>query len=293
MEVNRLRSKVSVLICVRNNEKYMKRCIQAILNQSFTNFELIIVDDLSSDETAKIIKSFKDKRIKYFKNNAWLGISKSRNQCLKHATGEFLFFTDGDCAVSPNWIEEGLKSLNTPGCVGVEGALYYVSKNYRTTFADYIMQNQSGGNFMTGNVAYTKNVVDKVGGFDEALNYLEDRDIAFRIMRLGKIKFNPKMVVHHPKVTMTPQKLLDSAAIPKNRVRLFKKYNDKMFMLGPILFPLNIAKILCPPIIFLSLACNRFKDPADYSLLPFFYVYVIRERLQIWKQSVKERVFVI
>ena len=100
---------VSILITVRNVEQYIDRCLKSILQQTFTDFEVILIDDLSNDKTKAIIKKFSDKRIKYIRNTKWLGLSQSRNECLKYAKGDYVFFTDGDCAVSENWIEEGLK----------------------------------------------------------------------------------------------------------------------------------------------------------------------------------------
>jgi glycosyltransferase involved in cell wall biosynthesis len=288
-----LNRKISVLICVRNAEKYISACIKSILSQTTSSFELIIVDDLSTDNTAEIIKKFGDPRIKYYRNETWLGISKSRNRCIDASSGDFLFFTDADCVVSKDWIEQGLRCLDKPDCLGVEGRIYYVNEGYLPSFSDYVMENKSGNNFMTGNIAYKKSAVTKVGCFNEALTYLEDRDLAFRVMKLGKIVFNGDMVVYHPRVTLTPKKLLLTATIPKNRVYLFKRFGDRKFMLGRILFPLNLIKIFCPLCIFGPLLCRRFNDAYDYRLLPFFYIYVISERLQIWEESIKEHVFII
>jgi len=167
-------------VCVRNVEKYISECIESILDQTFSDFEIVIIDDMSSDNTKNIIEKFDDKRIRYFRNEKWLGISKSRNRSVEHAAGEYIFFTDGDCTVSKNWIEEGLKYLKDPNCLGVEGRICYVSEDYEPTFSDHVVENRYGGHFMTGNMAYKKRVIETVGGFDERLTYLEDRDITHK-----------------------------------------------------------------------------------------------------------------
>lgn len=200
---------VSVVICVRNEENYVKACINSILCQSFSEFELIIIDDQSSDNTANIVDAFNDRRIKYFRNEKRLGISASRNKGLKKASGEYIFFTDGDCTISENWIEEGMKYFKNNSCVAVEGAIYYVARDYQPTFSDYVMENKHGNKFMTGSIAYKKKVIQAVGGFDEELRYFEDRDIAFKIMRLGEICFSPEMIAYHPRVTQTPKKFVE------------------------------------------------------------------------------------
>ena len=284
---------VSVVICIRNEENYIKECIDSILRQSFSNFELIVIDDQSSDDTANIIGKFTDKRIKYFRNEKWLGIPGSRNVGWKKASGEYVFFTDGDCTVSENWIEEGLNYFRTCDCLAVEGAIYYVSKDYEPTFSDYVMENKHGNKFMCGCIAYKKKVIQAVGGFDEELAYFEDRDIAYKILQLGKICFSPKMLVTHPRVTRTPRSFIKSASRTTYRVTLFKRYGDKECIVGRIVRPFNLIKMLFPPAIFVSLFANRFDTSDDYKLLPFTYIYVISERLQLWRTCIKKRVFLI
>jgi glycosyltransferase involved in cell wall biosynthesis len=285
--------KVSVVMCVRNVEKYIFGCIQSILNQSFSDFELVIIDDMSVDRTKNILEEFGDRRIKYFRNEKWIGLPRSRTRSVKHAVGEYLFFTDGDCAVSENWIKEGLKYFEDSEVVGVEGKIVYVSNDYRPTFSDGVQENRSGGNFMTGNVAYEKKIIEIVGGFDERLTSLEDRDIGLRIMKHGKICFASDMVVVHPQVILTPKKFIETAARNVSRVRMFKKSGVKEDILWRIYCPFNLVKILVPPLILSSLLTKRFRNSYDYKLLPYSYIYVIFERILLWKTSLGERIFVI
>ncbi len=65
-----------------------------------------------------------------------------RNECLRRAKGEFLFFTDGDCVVCENWIKEGLKYFESSSVVGVEGRIIYVSEDYAPTFSDGVQENR-------------------------------------------------------------------------------------------------------------------------------------------------------
>jgi glycosyltransferase involved in cell wall biosynthesis len=285
--------KVSVVMCVRNVEKYIDNCLKSIINQSFNDFEIIIIDDMSDDKTNNIIEKLNDKRIKCFRNEKWLGISPSRNKGVKLATGEYLFFTDGDCVVSKNWIETGLKYFEDADIVGVEGKIIYVSKDYKPTFSDGVQENRNGGNFMTGNIAYRKKIIEMVGGFDESLTYLEDRDLGLKIIKHGKICFASDMVVIHPRVILTPKKFIKAAANNVNRVYIFKKSGIKEFIAWRIYCPINLAKILFPPLIFSSLLTKRFKNSDDFKLLPYWYIYVIFERIQLWKTIISERVFLI
>jgi glycosyltransferase involved in cell wall biosynthesis len=288
-----LRPTVSVIICAKDVEKYIGKCIKSILGQSFKDFELLIIDDMSCDSTPKIIKEFEDGRIKYLRNEEWLGIARSRNKGLKHATGEYIFFTDSDCTVCESWIEEGLKYFRYANCIGVEGRVYYVSEDYKHTFSDHFVQNRCGGQFMTGSIAYRKDAIINVRGFDEKLTYFEDRDIALRIMKQGRICFNPNMIAYHPQVVRTPKQLIASAALTRNRVLIFKKFGEEARILSHTLLLFNLATILFPPLILANLIYFKFTKPEDFRLLPFAYIYAILERLQLWKECARERVFLI
>ncbi len=284
---------VSVVMCARNAEKYIGNCVGSLLNQTFQNFEIVLVDDMSSDNTANAIMKFNDKRIIYIRNKEWLKIAKSRNRGLKYARGKYIFFTDADCTTSPNWVEEGLRYLNHKDCIGVEGKITYVSEDYKPTFSDHVMENTSGGQFMTGNEAFLRNVILAVGGFDEKMGPLADRDLGLRVMKYGKIRFNPNMIVCHPRVTVTPTMLIRSSGDVAKRVLLFKKHGEKKFALWRILFPLNLAKALFPPLTFVSLFFCRFRTADDFRLLPYKYIHAVLERLQLWKTSATERVFLV
>lgn len=279
-------------MCVRNVENDIGNCIKSLLEQSITEFEIVIIDDDSNDKTKDLIESFRDKRIKYFKNEKWLGITKSRNRSIKLAKGNYLFFTDGDCVVSQDWIEQGLKFLNGSDCAGVEGTSYYVSKEYQPTFSDHTYT-RGRGKFMTGNIAYKKKFVERAGGFDERYSYFEDRDLAFRILRYGKIEFNQNMTVCIQKETVTPKRLIKHSPIMKNRVYLFKRFHDKELISWRIVDLQSLLKVICPPSLVMSLFINKFKTIDDYKLLPFTYVNSILERLQLWRECAKERVFLI
>lgn len=278
---------------VKDVSKTIVDCLQSILSQNYENFEIVIINDFSTDDTKKLIHEFDDNRIRYFENEKWLGLSPSRNKGINKAIGEYVFFTDGDCIVSKNWIEIGLRYLRTSNCIGVEGRIYYVSKDYKPTFSDHVTENRYGGHFMTGNMAYKRVSLEKVGGFDERLTYLEDRDIALRIMQHGKICFSPEMIVHHPKVIITPKKLIESASYVKNRVYQYRKFQRKECMLWRIVYPLSLIKLLFPPLIFSSFFFKRFKNPADFRLFPFTYLYFLFQRLHLWKECAREKILLI
>lgn len=97
--------KVSVIVPVYNSAKYLNKCITSILNQTLKEFELIIVNDGSTDDSEKIISTFKDKRIHYFSNSNH-GIGYSRNFGIDRAIGEFICFVDSDDYIDNNMLLE-------------------------------------------------------------------------------------------------------------------------------------------------------------------------------------------
>jgi len=284
---------VSILITVKNVEHYIANCLKSLLAQTFNDFEIILVDDVSNDKTKEIIENFNDKRIKYFRNKNWLGLSQSRNECLKHSHGDYVFFTDGDCVASKYWIEEGLKYLNTPNCIGVEGKTYYVSKEYKPTRSDDVVENKKGGLFMTCNIAYKKTVLKEIGGFDERFTFHEDRDLGLRALKYGRICFNPQMIIYHQKKIFKPMKFVKNGKILRNRVLLYKKFRDKPLFVWRIANPKDLASIIFPPLIFTRLFGTSFKSKDDFNLFPFIYLRLIYERIEFWDMCVRERIFII
>jgi glycosyltransferase involved in cell wall biosynthesis len=87
---------ISVIIPVYNAEKYLMQAIESILNQTYTNLEILIADDGSTDNSKKIIDSYSDSRIKHFHNENNLGYLKTCNKLFEFATGDFIIFQDAD-----------------------------------------------------------------------------------------------------------------------------------------------------------------------------------------------------
>jgi glycosyltransferase involved in cell wall biosynthesis len=104
-------TKVSVLIPVYNREKTIGRAIESILAQTFIDWELILADDGSTDNSVSVIRGYTDDRIKLIERPQNGGNAAARNTCLEHASGEFLAWLDSDDAYHPQLLE---KSLGNP-----------------------------------------------------------------------------------------------------------------------------------------------------------------------------------
>ena len=105
--------KISVIVPCYNVEKYVAKCIDSLLNQTYKNLEILLVEDCATDNTLKVLKEYvkKDSRIKLIKNKENGGLSFSRNEGIKHATGSYLSFIDSDDYVDNNFYEVLYKSI--------------------------------------------------------------------------------------------------------------------------------------------------------------------------------------
>ena len=113
--------KVSVIMPVYNREKYIASSVQSVLNQSFTDFEFIIIDDGSTDSTYKLIKKFNDKRIiiiRKFENN---GNYSARNEGMKIAVGKYICVMDSDDVAIPNRIQKQFNFMEKNNIYGICG----------------------------------------------------------------------------------------------------------------------------------------------------------------------------
>lgn len=102
--------KFSVCIPVYNDSSYVKVAIDSVLNQTIQDFEIIVSDDCSTDDTIKVLESYGDK-IKLVKNTENRGIGANRNVCIDNSTGDYISFLSSDDYYQPNYLEEISKSL--------------------------------------------------------------------------------------------------------------------------------------------------------------------------------------
>jgi len=120
------KTRVSVIMPAFNSEKYIGEAIESILNQTFSDFEFVIINDGSTDNTAKIIKQYakKDKRIKFIDNKKNSGFIASLNQCFDVASGEYIAKMDSDDISLPTRLEKQVEYLDkNPNC-GLVGCGY-------------------------------------------------------------------------------------------------------------------------------------------------------------------------
>lgn len=108
---------VSVIMPSWNTGNYIGESIQSVIDQTYQNWELIIVDDCSSDNTEEVVKHFNDARIRFLKNEENLGAALTRNRALREAKGEWIAFLDSDDLWCPDKLTEQLSFMKKNGYV--------------------------------------------------------------------------------------------------------------------------------------------------------------------------------
>src|SRR5690242_11849680 len=117
-------AKISIIVPVYNNLSYLPQCAESVLCQTFDDFELIFIDDASTDGSGEWIKSsLGDRRIKIFRNDWNMGPGPSRNRALELAEGEFIRFVDADDIIPPDSTLHLFKAAQDSGLALVRGNL--------------------------------------------------------------------------------------------------------------------------------------------------------------------------
>jgi GT2 family glycosyltransferase len=204
---------VSVIICTYNRHKCLDHCLKSIKRQNYQNFEIIVVNGPSTDDTENLLKKCKDIRV--IQQKILTGISAARNCGISMARGDIVAFIDDDAVADKNWLQSLVGGYHeaTVGCVG--GIVYEPGKT-SVQFENGIV-NKSGVSFtvrslnspakknqfpycMGTNCSFNKNILHQVGGFDPYFRYhLDESDLCVRIVQAGfKIIFqNDAAVIHY------------------------------------------------------------------------------------------------
>lgn len=185
---------ISVVIPTYNRSESLKHCLLSLKNQAFKDFEVIVVDDGSTDDTKKAFDSVKDKRFRYFRQSN-SGQSAARNNGVRQAKGSIIAFTDDDCEVDPGWLLAVSGSMR--GRIKcVKGRTEVLNLNrFTKDLRRYVYTSSSAA---TNNIAYDKGVIESLGLFDETMRLHEDLDLFYRFRLAGYRKaYDPGMVVFH------------------------------------------------------------------------------------------------
>lgn len=189
---------ISIIIPTYNHATYLGKCLDSILKQTFQNWEAIIVNNYSQDNTAEVVNSFSDCRIRMinFKNNGV--IAASRNEGIRNSRGEFIAFLDSDDLWYPQKLEKCLKQLGD-GIDLVSHGMRYIKDGKRwkdimcgpDRMAGYLNLLYNGSCITISATVVRKECLERVSGFDEnpAIVTAEDYDLWLKLAK-GKIRIS-------------------------------------------------------------------------------------------------------
>jgi cellulose synthase/poly-beta-1,6-N-acetylglucosamine synthase-like glycosyltransferase len=197
---------ISVVIPAYNAAATLPECMAAFDNQTVarSSYEVILVDDGSTDETAQIAAGH-GARVLVQPNS---GPAVARNQGIAAAQGAIVLFTDADCAPAPDWIEQMIAPFADPQITGVKGVYRTRQKNLAARFIqveyedryDYTARSTYVDFIDTYAAGYRRDALVSSGGFDVHFPFasVEDQELSFRLAEAGhKMVFSPRAVVYH------------------------------------------------------------------------------------------------
>ena len=190
--------RVSVIIPTYNRADLLPRAVQSVFAQSLADFELIIVDDASTDNTEAIVAGFSDPRVRYFKHSTNRYAAGARNTGLEEAVGEFIAFLDSDDKWLPHKLADQVAQLDEAGpdwVAGYTGALVNMKggvnerSETRPEYEGDVLPDYLLGRFTiwTPTFIFRRDVLHAVGLFDASLIRGEDVDFYLRVLQQGKL----------------------------------------------------------------------------------------------------------
>lgn len=232
----------SILLTTFNRSQFLPRAINSVLKQTFSDFELIIIDDHSTDNTQQVVGEFSDPRITYIRHDNNQGVSSARNTGIKHAKGEYLCFLDDDDEYLPDFLEAinaflkksnqpfigfirvGIAEVHAPNTVGnekeiIKNRLWHLEQEKNLLFLREI--------YYVGAI-YHNICFKRAGLFNTTLSFLEDLDMLIRILESGGSYASiPRILIKyyiHNKPSLSRMHLSNKIANLENFIYLQDKF---------------------------------------------------------------------
>jgi glycosyltransferase involved in cell wall biosynthesis len=197
----------SVIIPTYNRLPQLKLTLESVLMQTHSSYEVIVVDDGSTDGTEIYLKSLVERKVKYISQNN-KGPAAARNNGIKLASGKFIAFTDDDCIVPADWLTRLENTFESTGADIVGGVVKNTCKIFFSEVSQQItnffvrkLNEREASSFLTSNnIAYRAGVLKNAGGFEESFRKAggEERALNWKIIMVGgKSVFAPDIVIEH------------------------------------------------------------------------------------------------
>ncbi len=245
--------KVSVVVVAYNASKTLGKCLESLIQQNYLNYEVIVIDDGSTDDTLRIAKQFSVKFFRCELNRGWGAV---RNLGLKKATGKIIAFTDADCVVEEDWLEKLVNTFENFPDAGAVGGSVLNPYNSNLSWAEYILnfsfvfpqgKIRKARDMPTANIAYRK---DRIKGLQFPIYrgkemIIEETVLNYLLTKRGySLIFNPDIKVYHYHTRDTITKFLEKQR-ESGRVHLLAiKMNGGFF--GKIFVNFRILNFFLP-----------------------------------------------
>ncbi|GJQ24798.1 hypothetical protein BIY37_06970 [Candidatus Brocadia sapporoensis] len=196
--------KLSVLVPAYNEEQSVLSCLNSLISLSYTDKEIIIIDDASVDRTPQIVETFLSKNVILVRREKNGGRAAALNSGLEIATGDAIITTDADTVVPADWLQRFKSQLERPGVVAVGGAYQAQNRDKplanATSILDQIMNGVFKKSFVPNklsgvNSAIKRDALLNSGGFNENSWWSEDSELGWKLSRIGKVVYDPENIV--------------------------------------------------------------------------------------------------
>src|ERR1043166_2729515 len=232
--------KVSVVVASYNGARTLKACLDSLQRLNYPDYEVILVDDGSTDDTPQIAQLYQG--IRYLRQNN-LGLSAARNTGIQAATGEIVAFTDSDCRADEDWLYYLVSDLLRSDFAGIGGHNFLPPEDSFVAAAvmvspggpAHVMLTDREAEHIPGcNMAFYKWALEEIGGFDPVFHKAgDDVDVCWRLRKAGqKIGFSPAGFVWHYRRSTVAAYLKQQAGYGEAEALLARKHPEYFNLLG-------------------------------------------------------------
>lgn len=231
---------VSVIIPTYNRSHQIGRAIRSVLYQTFQDFEIIVVDDASTDNTERIVRALNDERIRYIRHDLNKGGGASRNTGINASLGEYIAFLDDD----DEWLEDKLKKQietirNLPHEIwgGIYCSFFYIMDGktktikavLRGNFTKEILNNEIMMGASSSTLLFSKEAIKETGLFDETFERHQDWEYLIRFFRKYKLfSLEEPLVKAYGRVHNIP----DGEILARVKEKFLSKFRDDIKLFG-------------------------------------------------------------
>lgn len=228
----------TVIIPLYNKENYVESALKSILNQTFTDFEVIIVNDCSTDNSVSKIESYLSEKVTLIHHEKNKGLSAARNTGIQNAKAEYITYLDADDIWKPNFIELIKELIDTFNEAKIFATNYeevygnkvvipqngtkFLAKNAKQII-DFFKHNLQQGIYNHGSVCFHKSVFEKVGFYDETLTFSEDIDFNIRANSHFKLAYFNVIGMQY---NMQSENQITTSKISDKSLPDYSKYDD-------------------------------------------------------------------